>query len=111
MTERARMSALARWHEATPEEKKRITDAATGRQRQARAVRLAEHVDEVLAQAGELTHGQVAALRALLPARPMTRPGKQLSLFDAAELRAHRHASARHGRCDAAGRLPARHFP
>lgn len=67
MTDRATASAL-RWENKSPEERQRITDAATvGRQRAARATRLAKHVDEVLAQAGELTPGQVAALRALLP--------------------------------------------
>ena len=68
MSERGKASARTRWHDQTPDERRRNVEAATaGRQRQARAVRLAKHVDEVLAQAGELTPGQVAALRALLP--------------------------------------------
>ena len=68
MTERGRARALQRWSDKTPEQKRRNVEAATaGRQRQARAARLAKHVDEVLALAGELTPGQIAALRALLP--------------------------------------------
>jgi hypothetical protein len=68
VTEGAKASAALCWENRSPEERQRVTDAATaGRQRAARANRLAKHVDEVLAQAGELTPGQIAALRALLP--------------------------------------------
>jgi hypothetical protein len=76
VTKRGSAAAVKRWEDRSAEERQRVTDAASaGRIRAARANRLAKHVDEVLAQAGELTPGQIAALRALLPAPADDRDG------------------------------------